>query len=254
MNARPAQSPYRWAQFQMTTKKDKELWVFELFRDAFSDGPITNVIHEDAPDFRFQFNNKRVGLEVTELYHDSFSGLSASMKRSSFGAKFTEDVILSLSQMVGFTFGIGIIFNDNYSISSQNRSIIISDLVGKCCPILTTIQNKQSIELDFNFDLPKEIQYVRIVRYEGLTESFDFRPEGGTIPVLKKAYLEEVILTKQEKIKVGVDCDEIWLLIREGNYFAGSFSVPEFETVFETTFDRVYLMTTREKVNVIRIG
>jgi hypothetical protein len=237
----------------MSTKKERELWVFELFRSSLSEEAMNTIVHGDVPDFRFCIGQSRIGLEVTELYHDSFSGLPASKERSSFGSRFTEEIIRSLSDYVSFTFGIGIVFNSNYSISSSKRAGIISCLVSNCVPAMRILQNKQSIELDFNFDIPREIQYVRILRYDGLPESFDFRPEGGTIPVLEKSHLEEVIQKKEQLIVRSSEFDELWLLIREGEYFSGSFTIPEYGAEFKSEFDRVYLLTTHEKLNLIRI-
>src|SRR5215203_3463125 len=91
----------------MSIKTEREALIFEWFLDAFTEGPITNVVHKDAPDFRFEFCEKNVGLEVTEIYQDADANGSLLKQRSSDGAKFTEEIIHHLQSYIPFSFGIG---------------------------------------------------------------------------------------------------------------------------------------------------
>jgi hypothetical protein len=74
--------------------------------------------------------------------------------------------------------------------------------------------------------------------------SFNSKSEGGVIRDLTLEYIQPILSQKEMKIKKFKPCDKYWLVIREGNYFAGSFSKLKIEIPIDTTFDKVFLIRT----------
>ena len=54
-------------------------------------------------------------------------------------------------------------------------------------------------------------------------------------------------MSKEKKLLTYRDCDQQWLLIREGNYYSGSFSDIEIDLPIESLFDKVFLFRTRAR-------
>ena len=49
-------------------------------------------------------------------------------------------------------------------------------------------------------------------------------------------------------------CNEYWLVIRDGNYYAGSFNDVTIETPIQSKFDKVFIVRTREKSSYSEIN
>jgi hypothetical protein len=50
-----------------------------------------------------------------------------------------------------------------------------------------------------------------------------------------------IILKKDKLINKYQECDDYWLIIKEGNYYAGSFGEIELLLPIESRFDKVFL-------------
>jgi hypothetical protein len=231
----------------MSNKTDREAMIFEWFLDAFKEAPITNVVHKDAPDFRFEFCDKNVGLEVTEIYQDADVNGSLLKQRSSDGAKFTEEIIHHLQRYIPFTFGIGIVFNYQHPIGSANRISVQEKVLMACLPVLRMLENKQNARMGWHDELPVEISRIYLTRHEGLPAPYNKMPETAMPPDLTDFHLQTVVDGKDSKLHKYSPCDEYWLLISEGDYCAGAFDDLELEQNIVTKFDRVYLLRTKTR-------
>ena len=92
-----------------------------------------------------------------------------------------------------------------------------------CLPILATLKNKQHARLEYEHGLPEEIDFVYMSRYDNMGASFNSKPEGGTVADLTIDYIRPIISKKESKLVDYYRCTEYWLIIVEGNYYAGTF-------------------------------
>jgi hypothetical protein len=232
----------------MTPQVQEEQWIFDSFIRLYSDETISKYTKAEAPDFIIDLGNRKVGLELTEIFQDSGEKKDSELQRRSSDRKtFTEDFIAELQPRMNFNFMVGIHFRRLHSIKKSEKKHIISKLVTICAPKLAKLQNKENLEIDYSDGVPEQIQTLNFLRYDGLRESMNSQPEGGAVGELTSELLQTIIDKKQKKLPTYLPCDEYWLLIREGNYYAGSFSDEiEKPLIICSAFDKVFLLRTKK--------
>lgn len=232
----------------MRTKKDRERWIMDLFIESYKKENISIIKEQEAPDFIINIEGKEIGVELTEVFQDSHLGISKMKQESSDGAQFTEDLIALIQQNIPFTFSIGIHFNKNLPIKKSKKEKILKELERICVPAMINLQNHEHLELEnYHDSLPNEIDDIHVYRFDGMEESIDSRPEGGTVSRLTMSHLETALTNKESKLSSYKVCNQHWLVIREGNYYSGSFSDVEIDIPINTRFDKVFLFRSRTK-------
>jgi hypothetical protein len=230
----------------MTRQEQEEQWVFETFARIFPGGPITIFKRQESPDFIIEFEGKTIGVELTEIFQDSSTGHSKLQQKSSDRENFTEELIQTIQPFVNFHFGVGIHFSEFSHIRKSDKQTLIQLLVQICLPRLSGIQNHEHLELDFYNGLPQQIDSISFSRLDESDCSFNFKPEGGTVAILTSEHVLPTLIKKEKKLKSYIGCQEYWLVIREGNYYAGSFSESDPVISIKTSFDKVFLLRTKK--------
>lgn len=231
----------------MIAQEQEEQWIFDSFIKLYTDEAISKYTKAESPDFIMELKNRRVGLELTEIFQDSGERFSELQRKSSDWKTFTEDFITELQPRINFKFMVGIHFSSFHSIKKSEKKLLISKLVTICAPKLIKLQNKENLDIDYYDGVPEQVDLLHFLRYDGLSESMNYQPEGGTVRELTSEQLQTIIDKKQKKLPTYLTCDEYWLLIREGNYYAGSFSDEiEKPLVVHSAFDKVFLFRTKK--------
>lgn len=232
----------------MSTKEQAEKWVMDIFVEIYHKGDIEILSKQESPDFIVEFEGKKVGVELTDIFQDSNLDHSRLQQYSSDSSSFTDDLITLIQPNVGFTFSIGIHFNKNFPIKKSVRGQILNKTKDICVPAMINLSNHEHLELENYYDnLPNEIDDIHIYRFDGMEESINSKPEGGSVARLTLDHLKPILAKKEKKLSLYLHCDSQWLLIREGNYYAGSFSDVEIDTPIESLFDKVFLIRTRTR-------
>ena len=232
----------------MSKKKDRERWILDIFIDNYKDGRLTLLHEQESPDFIIGLDQKTIGVELTEVFQDSHLGTSRLKQNSSDGSSFTEELIALLQPDIPFKFSIGINFNRRQTVKKSKKQEILDKLKFICLPKIIRLNDHEHLELENYWDsLPDEIDDIHVYRFDGMDESIDSRPEGGSVSKLTIKHLEKILLSKEEKLSYYSPCDEQWLVIREGKYYSGSFSDVEIDLPIKSMFDRVFLFRTRTR-------
>ena len=226
-------------------QQEEELWTFQTFVKLYPGGPITAFTKHESPDFIVEIEGKRIGIELTEIFQDSTGSHSKLQQRSSDWENFTNQFIRELQPFVEFTFAIGIHFTESHPIRKARKTKIIEQLISVCVPKLLGLSNRQNVEFDYFDNLPEEIHSIYITRFDGMEASFNYKSEGGSVATLSVEHLLPVLANKEAKLKNYLGCDEYWLVIREGNYYAGSFSDNQPDISVKSSFDQVFLLRTK---------
>ena len=230
----------------MSTKKERERWIMDLFIESYKKGNISIINEQEAPDFIASLEGREIGIELTEIFQDSHLGISKLKQESSDGSQFTEDLIALIQPNIPFTFSIGIHFNKNLPIKKAKKQEVLKELEVICLPAMINLQDHEHVELENYYDsLPKEIDDIHIYRFDGMQESIDSRPEGGSVSPITINHLKIALANKESKLPSYRICDEQWLVIREGNYYSGSFSEVEIDFPIDSLFDKVFIIRTR---------
>ncbi|CAL2101530.1 conserved protein of unknown function [Tenacibaculum sp. 190130A14a] len=226
----------------MNYKKEEELILdkFKLHYESFPEGKILPI---EKPDFIIQGKNRKIGIELTEVFLDSNDNNMMSRLERKYSDRriFTSVLINKLQCLVNFKFCISVFFNDYKPIRKlkrENISNIIVDLVKDSFKIL---DDKQELIYDDLFNLPEEIYAVEILRYDGLSESFDRIDAGEIFFDLTETHINTILLKKEESLINYQNCDEQWLLIHEGKGLSGTFKNINISKPIESTFDKVVL-------------
>ena len=225
----------------------EEIALLEIFRDLYADFPTGIIEKSESPDFVVSNKNIRIGIECVEVYQDSFRGKSLLKEKSVFGEKFTDELIELIQKYIPFKFYIGIHFNDEYDYTSKRKRSLIDELTRIAIKELNYLSNKQIVIIEDDNVLPVEIEELQLGRYDEMKNSYNRRPEGGVVYDFDEFHLMSLINKKEDKLDKYQKCDKHWLLIKEGDYFAGSFNNISINVDFKTRFDKVFLLRAMRK-------
>lgn len=234
----------------MTSKEEK--YILKQFKTCYKSFPEGKIQKSEKPDFLIQTAKKKIGLELTEIFQDSHNGYSKYQQRSSDRHKFTKKLILELQKYVDFTFHISIHFSDFIHVQKAKEKEVVMQAFKATINQLIQLKNMQGGLIENFRKLPIEIDSIRIGRFDGLDESYDEKPDGGVVSEMTNVHIEPVILKKDEKLENYQECDEYWLLIKEGNYYAGTFSDIKIDYPINSNFSKVFLFRTN-KLEIIEL-
>lgn len=233
----------------MYTQKDNERWIIEGF-ERVTQYPISEtLIDHESPDFIFQLDGLRVGLEVTEIYQDILNGNSVLKQRSSFKQKLTEAAIEELSKRLRYNYSIDIELDFTVEVKKREFNSIAVQIADVCTPALMSIKSDyESREFEsYHYDLPACVKEIRVTRIDALNEPHNSQSEGGAVETLRNSHIDFVVRKKESILEKFSPCDKYWLLIHEGDYFAGSFgSYPDLSTPIHSKFDKVFLFRRKQ--------
>ena len=226
--------------------EDEEVWLLEKFKELYTAFPEGFIKKTESPDFIIENTLQKVGIELTEAFQDSTRGSSFLQRKSSDQDYFVRLLIKNIQPEVPFTFSIGISFNYFNSIKGSERKKICDFVSPLCISILKSLANKESVSIKDHTILPKEIDRIHFSRYDGLKESFITQIEGGSVSNFTDEHLKSILLKKHERLQKYQTCDEYWLLIREGNYYAGSFDEIRLKHPVISAFSKVFVLRTKK--------
>lgn len=223
--------------------KNEELEIIEKFKELYKEFPEGEIVVQEAPDFIVKSKNIKIGIEITETFQDD------ELKRDSADwAEFTDELIDRVQKAVPFTFSIGIRFSskDHLKANKKEHEPLYSSLVPLCVATLKEMTNKQICHFKQREYLTKEIEEISFFRYEGLSASYNSKIEGGVVSNFTNKHLDKILNVKHEKLKEYTTCDKHWLVIKEGNYYAGTFNEIDLKDKLQSKFDKVFLLRMKK--------
>jgi hypothetical protein len=248
----------------MTNEEEK--YVIAKFRNMYEHFPEGTLDHPNSPDFILTTEYKKIGIELTQMLHSN-----KAKQLNSEENDFTNLVVLKLSKLLPFHFGLTIDINENVGISKSKKEKIADDISEVCFQEFKDLPDYSSTHiynLDFELDdslqdlkkqlflqgyrkLPIEVEYIRISRCDAHGNSFNSESNAAWIPRFTKDRLREILDKKNSKISRYIKCDEYWLLIWQSGSLIGEFKEIDFPTPVESKFDRVFVLREHQKDYVI---
>ena len=230
----------------------EELAVLKIFMRLYKDFPNGQIYKSECPDFILELTKRKIGIEITEVFQDSNNGPSKLQAKSSDQSAFVDGLIKTIQPNIPFTFHLSIHFNIFHSVKRQKREALYITLAPLCISALKLLSDKQNISInDFRL-LPKEISKIHLSRYDGLVKSFNEQLEGGGISNLSNEHIATILSKKDESLKKYQPCDEFWLLIKEGNYYAGHFDEILLQDPIISDFTKVFLVRS-SKLELVQL-
>ena len=219
--------------------RSQEEYLFNTFKELYNDFPKGDCLRGERPDFVINTREKRIGVEVTQIFIDNYLDESLNEKRKeSLHFKFGVSLFEKLSPIMPFKFVLSIDFSSkDFSVNEIDRIIINCNKYFKNLQLLELIP---PLYIENFGQLPEEIKGIDLFTYPSLKKSFYSESAAGVIPAMTLRHLN-IILSKKEKALMKYrHCDEHWLLIEEGTFLADSFGDILIDD-FSTDFDKVFL-------------
>lgn len=225
----------------MKTEIEKNIW--EKFKSLYHEFPDGRIYDDhESPDYIIEAKKKKIGVEITQVFQDSYKGHSKFKQLSSDGSLFTNQLIDLIDPFVSFKFIIDLSFNNSNHIKKSNKEGLLKKLQLLCIDRLKFLLNKQTVVIDDYSILPKEIDEIWLTRFDNLDSSFNSQSEGGTVSDMYNYHINPILSKKDEKLKNYIECDEYWLIIGEGDYYAGTFMDVKLEKPVTSEFNKVFLL------------
>lgn len=241
--------------FAPMEKKEKELFILNNFIENFKCFPEGLIEQTESPDFIVHSNLGNIGIELAEIFQDSHVGKASKLKqRENLHRKFGEQLVKKLEEMMHKkkSFSLDISFNDHQSFTVKQ----ISSLIDKCWPeCIEFLWNESEgfarIE-NMGTNLPYEVNEIFILLSKQEYNPVYCNSQGGTVAILNNDHLDNTLAKHDLALAKYQKCLEYWLIIREGNYYAGRFSDRiNISTPIKSNFDKVFLFRTSLGTNKI---
>ncbi|HEY5967502.1 MAG TPA: hypothetical protein VIU35_05970 [Chitinophagaceae bacterium] len=241
-------------------KKEKEKFIFDKFKELYTEFPPGTYNHIDSPDFILTTSPEQtIGIEITEAFYDQ-----SQMQKSEYQIRFNQDVLEKLGQLLPYRFYFSIHLDQKPQINQSNYKQVIDETVEICFNEFFDLENLQKGTInDFGHDittypletqsiiiakgyrnLPKGVRRIRITRYDVLNKSSHGHIKGGAVPNFEQEHLDRILKDKNKSITKYKKCDSQWLLIAEGGDFYSHFDNINIEEIPNTEFDKVFMIRT----------
>lgn len=239
----------------LTLKQWTERYALDAFKEFYSDFPDGEIINGDKPDFIINNGIRKIGIDVFDVFQDSHLSKSSKLKQSqSVQTEFENDLIKAISKYRRKGIALGVDFNRWNVLTAARKDAVIMGCLPQCLEFVcnhekgfTRIQNHP-----YRIDpLPDEIDAITILLVNR-EESYGTISMGGTYPTLEYKHIEPKLLKHEKAMTKYEPCDQQWLLIREGNYFPGTFSdFTDITLEAPTKFDKVFIVRTGRREVII---
>lgn len=228
------------------TKKELEAYIMHRFQKLCNDFPQGELIHDESPDFTVE-GDIRIGIEIVEAFQDVTEEHTGSLLKGQENKhqKAGEALIAMIRRHTDRHFMINIQFSIHYDFAVND----IDELIKQCfVPCLEFIWNNEEGHTRLysdghRFPFPEQVDSIYIMMLK--EDTVYCNGQAGWVSHLGIEHIQ-LLITKHENAMLKYKpCNEHWLLIREGNYYAGGFNDVKIDTPIQSTFDKVFLLRTR---------
>ena len=229
-------------------KKDLERRYLEQVRDLLTDFPQGAIHEREQPDFLVNTADRVIGIEITELHRANDSQPVPMQGREAIRGQ-----IIQRAKALYDSKGVPPIDCCVHLQDLSYRRTDIEPLAAKIAALATrnippegTLARREQYDWVNREYFPEEVDYIRVARFEGMTESF-FGTAGSTwAEPLAPDTVRSVIDTKDCSIDEYMRrCDELWLVIVTDSRTLSTWfnSADQFKAAaFKTRFARVFIL------------
>lgn len=243
----------------ISNMKDEQEWlIVNKFKECYKDFPKGDLTKDEQPDFRVVDGSKTVGIEVAEVFQDAHHHNHSHLKQDeSVQNKFEKTLLEGTQQHTDKHFILGVTLSQERTIATNKLKELTKACLPSCLEFIWNNEIGSHIHLDnyhyfLHHLLPDEVESIYIMLLPDHIPSFNDQSQGGVVSNLQYKHIEPTLRRHTEALSKYKKCDEYWLLIREGNYYAGSFAEVNISVPIDTKFHRVFLIRTNTS-EIIRL-
>lgn len=231
-------------------KKELECFTLAFFKEHYAGFPIGEIIQDECPDFTIRNRDTVIGIEVGEVFQDLNEGNSGSYLKSieRRHEKTGQALINALRDYTDLNFIVDIEFSSLHDFTNPKIGDIVRGCLAPCLEfIMNNLEGWVSIYNDQCL-LPMEVNsiYIQMLKENTVYSNV----QGGSVANLHLKHIEGILAKHEKKLIDYKPCKEHWFLIREGNYYAGSFNDVIIKAPVESKFDKVFIVRTSKNVVV----
>jgi len=232
-----------------STRKEVERYQLETFRDVCTEFPAGEIIDSEEPDFLIKINDGVLGVELTELYHES----SRSSRPMQAIEKLTDSIVEEACSIHRTAGGPVLTVRVDFELLSKRlgkaqRTEIACKLAALVLKMRVEMDGSAELENDYE-DLktfPQEISRIRIQRNRFRSRSLWSVPRAAFIPRLDAQLVQQRIDDKNERVTVYREkSGEVWLVMVHSLHFSLAstfeYSSETLNHMYRSCFDRTFL-------------
>jgi len=227
----------------------QEKKLFERFKRGYNNFPATIEERVDKPQEKpdsiiITTNNKKIGIELTETFQDnenSKSGGSDLKKTEIAYEQIGNSIVEEVDKRSSKKFHLDISFHRNANLRQKNRNKIIKKLTCLILKYLPSLEPRKPLVISDFRKLPDGVIDFCIFNSPEIPKSYFGNSQSAAVKDLTNRHIETVLRDKNEAIKNYENCDEQWLVIKIGNFIAGSFAKNKIDRSFKSKFDKVFI-------------
>jgi hypothetical protein len=197
---------------RLKPNKEREAIYFQIFQKKYAS--FQKYDHTDNPDFLIPFDNKTLGIEVTEIYkEEQVNGINLKVDEA-----IKERVVYNACQKaIDFNLPplhVSVLFSVHFSgtVKKERERIVTEELfniVKDNCPA-----EGNHVELDFNNSIPDEFHAIRVYNIPGCKKHFWNYTEAFFLYNSFSDQLQKIISSKAKKLPEYLKhCNRCWLVI-----------------------------------------
>lgn len=237
------------------TKKETERYYLETFRQVCAEFPPGEIINCEEPDFLIQGSRGgHLGIELTELYHDSDRALPMQAVE-----KLTDAIVDEACSIHRTAGGPALTVQVEFQLTSKKLGRAQRlDVANKLAALVleTNVEIDASRELENDYDdltrFPEEVTRIRIQRNRFRSRALWTVPRAAFIPRLHAQLVQHRIDEKNNRSAVYREkSPQVWLVMVHSLHFslASTFenSREALEHIYCSSFDRTFLLNLFDK-------
>lgn len=217
---------------QRRSKIEREDFIFDRFRPAFSEFPKGEVVRSESPDYLIRQPNKTIGIEMVDFFIDQRPGGSVAKKKQSDRERFVELAEQAYVSLCSMPATVSLIFTEKQIGGTAKSSA--DSLAALIHEVIFNLKESEEVDIDrttlAKFGLNEILWTVEIGRT--FDTQLHFIYSNGAVFGDPSDSLHQTIASKEAKYEKYIEkCDEAWLLIIK--LFKG------FHRIFGKTFTQV---------------
>jgi hypothetical protein len=241
-----------------SSKKQRELSLLAAFAKAADLDVCVLESERESPDFIVEFEGRRIGLEVTELFIGGDGRSLQPQARTSIGSRIAMRARLRYEELGGKPVHVSIGLTLGDELRNANRHLLAESLAQFLLALDPPLDQVISWRPSYDNDpLPPEVHYLNILAVPSWSMAHWHVPESGWVAPLEEAALQAKVDEKLAKLSDYKQVTpEVWLLIAAKGSSASQFFEIRSDLRPEqirSPFSRTYYLSAFDG-RVVRLG
>lgn len=223
----------------------EEKSILNRFKSNFSAFPEGEIEQSDQPDFIVD-GTRKIGIEITQIFQDQENLEGSILRRTeTYQRLLLEDIIDVLRDRKSPICLLDISLNHLNFTTWIKPKTLAKRCANEICKNLPKDSDFSNFTLTIQNEgqLPDFIYDLTIWFSSSLTDFEYVESSGGVGMILTNEKLQFVLNKKEKLLKAYKECDEYWLIIKEGSSLADYFPTIDVDkSLIQTSFDQVFLI------------